>query len=603
MLLRARLALEEGDAEQAIADADVALFDGIRPPEESGLPEILAVTDPACGYAWGEAEGRQLRGGALLLQAAQRLGRGDFAPARFAELPKNVRGLVDDARKELETCRRLRQKIQDPKVAETEDVLAKLDGGVLTRHPSDELTASGEENMSDEALKIYFKKLAYFRADLAKTADTKQRFSIEQEIDEIKAKIVELGGQVPMPTRHAAGSVGHTSPHVDATPVAAPPRPTEDAVDLTQDFDVFLSYNRSEKAAAIELGRLLEARGLAVWLDYWEIAPGRPRQEALEKIIQTTRSAAVLVGKDGLGPWNDRAMRACLSQFVDRGLPVIPVLMPGVPEKPGLPPFLALMKWTDLRGGLTEEGLDRLQWGITGIKPGRSRPTASRPTASRPEVSRPVAQPAPSVVSSPQEPRDGCRILFLAANPTADSLALDVEVREIEAKIRASDYRKTLKLISKWAVRPDDLLQLLNEHKPHIVHFSGHGYPSEEIVLQDSNGQPKPVSKRALAALFTTLKDNIRLVVLNACYSKPQAAAIVDVVDCAVGMNQEIGDQAAITFSASFYRAIGFGRSVKDAFDQGNTALLLEGIPEEETAELMLRDGVHGSEVVLVSPS
>ena len=45
----------------------------------------------------------------------------------------------------------------------------------------------------------------------------------------------------------------------------------------------------------------------------------------------------------------------------------------------------------------------------------------------------------------------------------------------------------------------------------------------------------------------------------------------------------DIGDDAAITFAASFYRAIGFGRTIQEAFDQGRTALMLEGIPEERT--------------------
>jgi len=142
LLERARRALDEGDADAALADADAALADvdtalfaGVRPPEESGLPELLAATDPECGYAWGEAEGRHLRGEALLVRAARTLGRGDFAPARFAELPEDVRALVDEARRELEACRRLREKIQDPKVAATADVLAQLDDGVLTRRP------------------------------------------------------------------------------------------------------------------------------------------------------------------------------------------------------------------------------------------------------------------------------------------------------------------------------------------------------------------------------------------------------------------------------------------------------------------------------------
>ncbi len=105
------------------------------------------------------------------------------------------------------------------------------------------------------------------------------------------------------------------------------------------------------------------------------------------------------------------------------------------------------------------------------------------------------------------------RILFLSSNPTGTvPLKLDEEVREIEAKIRAAEHRDSLELITKWAVRPDDLLQSLNQHKPHIVHFSGHGSPTEEIILLDNHGKPKSVSKEALVSLFRTLKDNIRVV-------------------------------------------------------------------------------------------
>ena len=66
--------------------------------------------------------------------------------------------------------------------------------------------------------------------------------------------------------------------------------------------------------------------------------------------------------------------------------------------------------------------------------------------------------------------------LFLAANPRdTEPLDLGREVREITEKIRLADYRDSFKLVSAWAVRPDDLLQSLSENKPQIVHFSGHG--------------------------------------------------------------------------------------------------------------------------------
>jgi hypothetical protein len=195
------------------------------------------------------------------------------------------------------------------------------------------------------------------------------------------------------------------------------------------------------------------------------------------------------------------------------------------------------------------------------------------------------------------------KVLFVSANPDGTlKLKLDEEIREISAKIRASQHRDSVELVSIWAVRPDDLLQSLNEHRPHVVHFSGHGSPSDEIILLDKNGLPKPVAKPALVSLFRTLKDNIRLVVLNACFSRPQAEAISGIVDCTIGMSKEIGDEAAIIFAASLYRAIGFGRSIQDSFDQAKTALMLESIPEETTPELLVQSGVDASEVILVDP-
>jgi len=193
------------------------------------------------------------------------------------------------------------------------------------------------------------------------------------------------------------------------------------------------------------------------------------------------------------------------------------------------------------------------------------------------------------------------KILFFASNPEdVTPLNLDEEIRSITTKIRASDYRDVLDLISRWAVRPDDLLQELNTHKPTVVHFSGHSSSSGELVLMDDLRQAKTVSPPALKALFSTLKDNIRLVVLNACYSKTQAEAIVQVIDCVIGMNTSIGDNAAIAFAASLYRAIGFGRSVQDSFDQGKVSLMLEGIPEENTPEMLVRNGVDPALVFLV---
>jgi hypothetical protein len=109
------------------------------------------------------------------------------------------------------------------------------------------------------------------------------------------------------------------------------------------------------------------------------------------------------------------------------------------------------------------------------------------------------------------------------------------------------------------------------------------------------------VGQDALSHLFRILKDKVRLVVLNACSSRPQAEAISKTVDCTIGMNRPIGDAAAIVFASSFYRGLGFGRSVKESFELCRAALLLEGISEDLTPELMVRDGVDAATLFLVS--
>jgi hypothetical protein len=75
-------------------------------------------------------------------------------------------------------------------------------------------------------------------------------------------------------------------------------------------------------------------------------------------------------------------------------------------------------------------------------------------------------------------------VLYLASNPfNTPTLQLDLEIRAIETKIRMSEHRDSLEAILKLAVRPDDLQQALLVYKPHVVHFSGHGTTTGELVL------------------------------------------------------------------------------------------------------------------------
>jgi len=193
-------------------------------------------------------------------------------------------------------------------------------------------------------------------------------------------------------------------------------------------------------------------------------------------------------------------------------------------------------------------------------------------------------------------------VLFMASNPLDQpQLRLDEEVRAINEMIRKSKHRDSVRLESRWAVRPLDVLQALNELRPRVIHFSAHGSDQDEIVFQNDEGQAKLVSKEAIVQTLAA-SGNIRLVFFNTCYSCNQAEAVVKHVPAAIGMTTAIGDTAARVFAAQFYSAIGFSLSIRQAFDQAKAALLLEGIREEDTPELFVADGVDADELILVKP-
>jgi hypothetical protein len=192
------------------------------------------------------------------------------------------------------------------------------------------------------------------------------------------------------------------------------------------------------------------------------------------------------------------------------------------------------------------------------------------------------------------------KILFLAANPKdTDQLRLDEEIRGIKQSLRQAEFRDMFEIEQEWAVRVSDLQGHLLRHKPDIVHFSGHGSLSSEIILEDNIGNSQPLSVRALSQLFSILKDNIRCVVLNACYSKEQAHAIAKHIDCVIGMSSAIGDLAAKSFSVAFYQALGFGRDVKTAFDLGSLQIGLESLDEQDIPKLFAIN-INLSEVVFI---
>ena len=139
-------------------------------------------------------------------------------------------------------------------------------------------------------------------------------------------------------------------------------------MNLGPEFDCFLSYNTLDHAAVERVARALTERGLTVFLDRWELVPGRAWPDALEAHLACCRSAAVALGPSGMGPWQQREHYLALDrQARDPAFGVIPVILPNADPALG---FLSLNTWVDLRGGVDDaNSLDLLAAAIRGEPP------------------------------------------------------------------------------------------------------------------------------------------------------------------------------------------------------------------------------------------
>jgi DNA polymerase III delta prime subunit len=157
-----------------------------------------------------------------------------------------------------------------------------------------------------------------------------------------------------------------------------------------QTFDVFLCHNSEDKPEIRKIANALVERGVKVWLDEREIRPGSSWQSALEAQLESIKSAAVFVGKSGIGPWQTQEVRAFINEFVERQCPIIPVILSSAKETPRLPILLKQLHYVDFR---QSEGdpIEKLCWGITGQKLAAqqiSSPIASKGSSLLPDKER-----------------------------------------------------------------------------------------------------------------------------------------------------------------------------------------------------------------------
>lgn len=200
------------------------------------------------------------------------------------------------------------------------------------------------------------------------------------------------------------------------------------------------------------------------------------------------------------------------------------------------------------------------------------------PTGSSPLATLPIAVPL---------------VLFLPA-----SVAVDDEARAIERALQATNQ---LALWSLADAQPAALLRMFAGEHQRVLHMSGRGRDGT-IVLHGDDGLATPVSSGPLTNIVHELGAELRLVVLHARASRELAQALAATVPCVIVLDGAVGAITARLFFEAFYRAIGTGASVREAFDRGCGALAMVEIPSARMPILECRADVDARHVTLIDP-
>src|SRR5262249_34184669 len=127
-------------------------------------------------------------------------------------------------------------------------------------------------------------------------------------------------------------------------------------------------------------------------------------------------------------------------------------------------------------------------------------------------------------------------------------------------------------------------------HDASIVHFAGHGHPDGSLEFSTRDGGNRRIHPDGLASLFAHYTRQVRLGVLNACYSDALAEALTVHIDVVVGMRQAVPDDAAILFARTFYQQLAGGKSVQGAFEVARATVRGEHAGGSPRRDVVLRD-------------
>jgi len=212
-----------------------------------------------------------------------------------------------------------------------------------------------------------------------------------------------------------------------------------------------------------------------------------------------------------------------------------------------------------------------------------------------------LSSPTVHYVHIPEAKPEQLRVLYLTSNPEMN-LRTEVEVRQVRQAVRGALHRDLITIDPRSAATDEDLIDGLNDTRPHVVHFSGHAGNAALLFDNASVTEPegRPLRYDLLARALRATSTPPALLVLNGCDTLEGADVLLEAVGVVIATGASISDLAGSVFAAKFYAAIAAAQTIGAAIDQAAYAIDAMGLDEGWKHDVIAREDINVDERVLI---
>ncbi len=269
-----------------------------------------------------------------------------------------------------------------------------------------------------------------------------------------------------------------------------------------------------------------------------------------------------------------------------------------------LEPFLEEVKVNDSKNSWekSSDGKNYADFSLETWKKNKEKGDKTQTEFTHSEEKKPLKE----VLVEVEQKIDRQVILFCAANPTSQKISFTKEHTHISGELAEKSLRGKFEIIPQSGTTTDKLIDAINEFKPNIIHFCGHGKEENPetgkgggLIFHDSDYEGESViDSTKLNKIFARVKAKhaeLSIFLLNACYSEPQAKEVSRNNIYAIGTNDKISSQAARLFAVGFYKRYALTNDIKEAVDNGLTQALFK----DEEVETLIHLYHNGAEILI----